>query len=97
MSSTSHRYGWYLAILQLFFTLGWTVYALYLPQLAATAGIAAGAIILILMLDQAVFTVCDFLVGIVTDKVTRTLGRAGRRRALPYSTWRSPACGAGLS
>jgi hypothetical protein len=77
MSSTSHRFGWYLAILQLFFTLCWTVYALYLPQLAATAGIAAGAIILILMLDQAVFTVCDFLTGIATDKVTRTLGRVG--------------------
>ncbi len=77
MSTASHRFGWYLALLQLFFTLCWTVYALYLPQLAAAAGIAAGAIILILMLDQAVFTVCDFLTGIATDKVTRTLGRVG--------------------
>ena len=77
MNTASHRFGWYLALLQLFFTLCWTVYALYLPQLAATAGIAASAIILILMLDQAVFTVCDFLTGIATDKVTRTLGRVG--------------------
>jgi hypothetical protein len=77
MSTTSDRFGWYLAVLQLFFTLCWTVYALYLPQLAATAGIAAGAVILILMLDQAVFTVCDFLTGIAADRVTRTLGRIG--------------------
>jgi hypothetical protein len=24
MSTTSHRFGWYLVILQLFFALGWT-------------------------------------------------------------------------
>lgn len=77
MSAASHRFGWYLAVLQLFFTLCWTVYALYLPQLAASAGIAAGAVILILMLDQAVFTVTDFLTGVASDKVTRLLGRVG--------------------
>ena len=77
MNTASHRFGWYLAVLQLFFTLCWTVYALYLPQLMASAGIAAGAFILILMLDQAVFTVCDFFTGIAADKVTRTLGRIG--------------------
>jgi hypothetical protein len=77
MSAASHRFGWYLALLQLFFTLCWTVYAIYLPKLAASAGIPAAAVILILMLDQAVFTVCDFLTGIAADKVTRTLGRIG--------------------
>lgn len=77
MSSASHRFGWYLAVLQLFFTLCWTVYALYLPQLAASAGIAASSVILILMLDQLVFTVCDFATGIAADKVTRVLGRLG--------------------
>lgn len=77
MSAASHRFGWYLALLQLFFTLCWTVYAIYLPKLAASAGIPASAVIWILMLDQAVFTVCDFLTGIAADKVTRTLGRIG--------------------
>jgi hypothetical protein len=77
MSAASHRFGWYLALLQLFFTLCWTVYAIYLPKLATSAGIPASAVILILMLDQAVFTVCDFLTGIAADKVTRTLGRIG--------------------
>jgi len=75
--SASHRFGWYLAVLQLFFTLCWTVYAIYLPKLAAAAGIAPSAVILILMLDQAVFTVCDFATGIAADTVTRVLGRLG--------------------
>lgn len=77
MKGAANRFGWYLALLQLFFTLCWTVYAIYLPKLAASAGIPASAVILILMLDQAVFTVCDFLTGIAADKVTRALGRIG--------------------
>ena len=32
---------------------------------------------LILLLDQAIFTVCDFATGIAADKVTRVLGRLG--------------------
>jgi hypothetical protein len=77
MGTVSHRFAWYLAVLQLFFTLCWTVYAIYLPKLAATAGLAPGAVILLLMLDQAIFTVCDFATGIIADKVTRVLGRLG--------------------
>ena len=53
------RFGVYLAFLQLVFTLGWTVYAIYLPKLAAEVGIAPAAVILILMLDQAIFTITD--------------------------------------
>jgi hypothetical protein len=75
--SATHRFGWYLALLQLLFTLCWTVYAIYLPKLAAGAGIAASSVILILMLDQAIFTVCDFATGVAADKVTRVLGRLG--------------------
>jgi len=77
MGTTSQRFGWYLAVLQLFFTLCWTIYVIYLPKLAATAGLAPKAVILVLMLDQAIFTVCDFFTGIATDKVTRVLGRLG--------------------
>ena len=75
MSPAPQRFGWYLAVLQLLFTLCWTVYAIYLPKLAATAGIAPAAVILLLMLDQAIFTVCDFATGIAADKVTRVIGR----------------------
>lgn len=77
MRSAPQRFGWYLALLQLIFTLCWVIYAIYLPKLAAAAGIPASAIILLLMLDQAIFTVCDFLTGIAADKMTRVLGRLG--------------------
>ncbi len=69
--------GLYLAILQLVFALGWTVYAIYLPKLAAEAGIPAGAVIFIVMLDQAIFTVTDFTVGVATDRISRVVGRLG--------------------
>lgn len=77
MSAVTHRFGWYLAVLQLLFTLCWTVYAIYLPQLAATAGLLPGAVVILLLLDQAIFTVCDFATGIAADKVSRALGRIG--------------------
>src|SRR3974390_420213 len=77
MGSATHRFGWYLALLQLLFTLCWTVYAIYLPGLAASAGLPPRAVIILLMLDQAVFTVCDFATGVAADKVTRVLGRLG--------------------
>ena len=69
--------GLYLAVLELVFALGWTVYAIYLPRLAASAGIAAGAVIYILMLDQAIFTITDFAMGVASDKVSRLVGRLG--------------------
>jgi hypothetical protein len=69
--------GLYLAVLELIFALGWTVYVIYLPRLAASAGIAAGAVIYILMLDQAIFTVTDFAMGVAADKVSRLIGRLG--------------------
>ena len=42
----TYRFGWYLAALQLFFALCWTVYAIYFPKLAATAGIALKLILI---------------------------------------------------
>ena len=58
-SAGANRTGLYLAFLQLVFTLGWTTYVIYLPKLAAQVGIAPSAVILILMLDQAIFTISD--------------------------------------
>ena len=77
MTPIPHAAGIYLAILQLFFTLSWTIYAIYLPRLAAQAGIPRSAVILILMLDQAIFTLADFASGVAADKVSKTLGRIG--------------------
>jgi hypothetical protein len=77
MDNVSRATGLYLAVLQFVFTLGWTTYAYYLPQLAASAGIAAGTVVVVLMLDQAIFTIADFAMGVAADKASRVLGRLG--------------------
>jgi hypothetical protein len=71
------RAGVYVALLQLLFTLLWTTYVIYLPKLAAEVGIAPGMVILILMLDQAIFTVADTAMGIAADRVSALVGRLG--------------------
>lgn len=77
IESGAGRLGLYLAFLQLVFTLLWTTYVIYLPKLAVAAGIAPSAVILILMMDQAIFTVTDTAMGIVGDRVARGVGRFG--------------------
>jgi hypothetical protein len=76
-SSSSNRAGLYLAFLQLVFTLGWTTYVIYLPKLAAQVGIAPTAVILILMLDQAIFAITDTAMGIAADRIAALVGRLG--------------------
>ena len=76
-SAGANRTGIYLAVLQLVFTLGWTTYVIYLPKLAAQVGIAPTAVILILMLDQAIFTITDTAMGIAADKIAPFVGRLG--------------------
>jgi len=71
------RIGLYLAFLQLVFTLLWTTYAIYLPKLAASVGIAPSAVILLLMMDQAIFTVTDTAMGVAADRIARLVGRLG--------------------
>jgi MFS family permease len=77
MSRIPHAAGVYLAVLQFVFTLGWTSYAFYLPKLAVSVGLSAGAVGIILMLDQIIFTVTDFSMGVAADKVSRVIGRLG--------------------
>ena len=74
-SSQALRVGVYLAFLQFFFALCWTVYVIFLPALAAQVGIRPQAVILILMLDQAIFSVMDWLMGRMADRVWRIVGR----------------------
>jgi Major Facilitator Superfamily len=77
IGTSANRTGLYLAILQLVFTLGWTTYLIYLPKLAADVGIAPSAVILILMMDQGIFTITDTLMGIAADKIAPFVGRLG--------------------
>src|SRR5216684_2724326 len=76
-TTSANRTGVYLAVLQLVFTLGWTTYVIYLPKLCAEVGIAPAAVILILILDQAIFTVTDTAMGIAADKIAPFVGRLG--------------------
>src|SRR3954447_20681860 len=77
VSAGANRTGIYLAVLQLVFTLGWTTYVIYLPKLAAQVGIAPASVILILMLDQAIFTVSDTAMGIAADRIAPFVGKLG--------------------
>jgi hypothetical protein len=76
-TTSANRAGLYLAILQLVFTLGWTTYLIYLPRLVAEVGIAPSVAMLILLLDQAIFTVSDTAMGIAADKIGPFVGRLG--------------------
>ena len=72
------RVGIYFAFVQFLFVTCWTVYVIFLPQLAAQAGIEKKWVIYILMADQAIFTLMDFAMGVAADRVQRVLGRLGR-------------------
>ena len=76
-NTAANRTGVYLAVLQLVFTLGWTTYVIYLPKLCAEVGIAPSAVILILMLDQAIFTITDTAMGIAADRIAPFVGKLG--------------------
>jgi hypothetical protein len=76
-NSSGNRAGIYIAFLQLVFTLGWTTYVIYLPKLAAQVGIAPAAVIFLLMLDQAIFTITDTAMGFAADRIAALVGRLG--------------------
>jgi MFS family permease len=76
-NSSASSAGVYLAVLQLVFTLGWTTYVIYLPKLCADVGIAPSYVILILMLDQAIFTITDTAMGIAADRIAPFVGKLG--------------------
>lgn len=71
------RVGIYFAAVQFLFVSCWTVYVIFLPQLAAQAGIEKKWVIYILMADQAIFTLMDFSLGVAADRVQRVLGCLG--------------------
>lgn len=71
------RLGMYLAVLQFFFALTWTVYVIYLPQLAAQVGLPRSAVPWLLMLDQLVFLVADYACGVASDRMARLNARLG--------------------
>ena len=76
-TAVPHRIGIYLALVQFLFALTWTVYVIFLPKLAAQAGIPKSAVVFILLLDQLIFALMDLAMGGSADRVSRVLGRLG--------------------
>lgn len=64
-------------LIQLLFTLTWTVYVAFLPQLAASAGIDRSWVAWILMADQVMFIVMDLVLGAASDRVAAATRRLG--------------------
>lgn len=67
----------YLGVVQFFFATTWILYVIYLPQLAAQAGIGREWVPWILVADQVVFAVMDVLTGFWIDRVRSGLARFG--------------------
>jgi hypothetical protein len=67
----------YLAVVQFFFAVTWILYVIYLPALAAEAGIGPQWIPWILVADQVVFAVVDVITGFWLDRVRASLARLG--------------------
>lgn len=64
-------------LLQFVFTLGWTVYVIFLPGLLAKVGIDKSWLLWLLLADQLAFAAMDVWAGFAADKVMRTVGRLG--------------------
>jgi MFS family permease len=80
MSTSSSRnsgLALYLGVVQFFFATTWTIYVVYLPQLAAQAGIDKRWVPWILVADQVVFAVMDVVTGFWIDRVRAGLARFG--------------------
>lgn len=69
--------GLTVAAAQLALALSWTVYVIFLPALAAQAGLPPSAVILLLMLDQFVFVLADYACGVASDRVLALQARLG--------------------
>jgi MFS family permease len=76
--AASTRVGLYFGLLQLVFGLTWVAYVIYLPQLAAQAGIGRGVVGWLLVLDQIIFAACDWAAGVAVDRVAKVVGRVGK-------------------
>jgi MFS family permease len=65
------------ALVQFLFGTTWTMYVIYLPQLAQSAGIGREWVPWILVADQLVFAAMDVVTGFWVDRVRAALGRFG--------------------
>jgi MFS family permease len=67
----------YVGVVQFLFGTTWTLYVIYLPQLAQNAGIGREWVPWILVADQLAFAAMDVVTGFWVDRVRAGLGRFG--------------------
>ena len=67
----------WIGVTQLLFVTTWTLYVVYLPQLAAQAGMPKHWVPWILVADQVVFALTDVATGFWLDRVRTALARIG--------------------
>ncbi|MBU3697830.1 MFS transporter [Dechloromonas sp.] len=70
--------GLRLAAVQFVFTLGWTVYVVFLPALLARAGLPANWLPWLLIIDQAIFAIMDIAFGLMADRIGQAWQRLAR-------------------
>ncbi len=78
---------------QFLLAIGWAVYVIYLPALAAQAGIDKRWVPWILLMDQAIFAAMDWTLGMAADRVAAATGRLANAIALATVV----SCGAFLA
>lgn len=76
-ASSAGYTGLMICLLQFVFTLGWTVYMIFLPGLLAKAGIDKSWLLWVLLIDQLLFAAMDVWAGFAADHVNRSLKRFG--------------------
>src|SRR3954467_11007868 len=69
--------GLYLGLVQFFFATTWTLYVIYLPQLAQQAGIGRQWVPWILVGDQILFALADVATGFWIDRMRAGFARLG--------------------
>ncbi|MBN8498171.1 hypothetical protein [Accumulibacter sp.] len=71
------RAAWLLAVVELFFSLSWVVYVIFLPELLARGGVDKRYLPWILAADQLVFALADWSMGVAVDRARSALRRIG--------------------
>jgi hypothetical protein len=74
---SSSTLGLYLGLVQFFFATTWTLYVIYLPQLAQQAGIGRQWVPWILVGDQILFALADVATGFWVDRMRAGFARLG--------------------
>ena len=77
MHASSSALGITVGVVQFFFATTWTLYVIYLPQLAQAAGIGKQWVPWILVADQVIFAVVDVATGFWIDRVRSGVARLG--------------------